>query len=114
MHTILRHFAFLIASIVACIALTGCNTYMLPGKVIRGQQSDIQLVYAGDERLKEPGVASVDLRVTRDPTTLNRHLVARTSSSPAGEFTLMMDEFGTGWMQEQWLLQAVGAGYQNA
>ena len=56
----------------------------------------------------------MDVRVTRDPTTMNRHLVGRASSSAGGEFTLIMDEFGTGWMQEQWLLQALAGGYQNA
>jgi hypothetical protein len=114
MHTILRPPFTLTVVLLACAALSGCNSYMLQGKVIRGAQSDIQLVYAGDERLKEPGVSGVDIRVTRDATTLNRHLVGRTTSSGAGEFTLLMDEFGTGWMQEQWLLQTVAAGYQNA
>jgi hypothetical protein len=104
----------MLAITFALAVLSGCNTYMLQGKVIRCAQSDIQLVYAGDERLQEPGVPSVDLRITRDPNSLNRHLVGRTSSSASGEFTILMDEFGTGWMQEQWLLQAIAAGFQNA
>ena len=99
---------------LACVYLTGCNAYMLPGKVVSGPQSSVQLVYAGDERLKEKGIGSVDVRITRDPTTLNRHLVGRTSSNAEGEFTIMMDEFGTGWMQEQWQVQAIAAGFQNA
>jgi hypothetical protein len=114
MNTFLRTTTLLATLALLGLWLGGCNTYMLQGKVVRGAQSGIQLVYAGDERLKEQGVDGADVRITRDPDTLNRHLVGRTRSNASGEFTIMMDEFGTGWMQEQWMLQAIAQGYQNA
>jgi hypothetical protein len=103
---------------VLLIALTGtlpgCNAYMLQGKVVRGDVSDVQLVYAGDERLNAPGAENVEVRISRDADTLNRHLVGRTRTDASGVFTIVMDEFGTGWMQEKWLIEAVGPGFQNA
>ena len=102
------------ASLLALMLLSGCSAYMLQGKVVRGEVSDIELVYAGDERLSGPAAGGVEVRVTRDPTTMNRKLVGRTRSDAGGEFVIIMEDFGTGWMQEQWLVQAVGPGYQNA
>jgi hypothetical protein len=101
--------------LVAAIALlNGCSAYVLQGKVVRGQASAIELVYAGDERLAGPAAGGVEVRVTRDPTTMNRKLVGHTRSDAGGEFVIIMEDFGTGWMQEQWLVQAVAPGYQNA
>jgi hypothetical protein len=96
------------------LTLCGCNAYVLQGKVVRGSVSDVQLVYAGDERLDGEPVNAAEVRITRDPTKPNRHLVGRSRTDAGGDFTLVMDEFGTGWMQEQWLVQGVAQGFINA
>ncbi len=98
----------------ALVVLSGCGSYMLKGRVVRGDFSSVELVYADDARLQQPGVNGVEVRITRDPTTLNRYLAGQARSNPAGDFTLVMNEFGTGWMKEHWLVQGVVGGYQNA
>lgn len=100
--------------IAAMLTLSGCNAYMLRGKVIRGEVPSVELVYAGDERLEQTAVSGVEVRITRDPNNPNRHLVGQARSDASGGFTVVMDEFGTGWMQESWLVQAHVPGYQNA
>lgn len=109
----LRHIATAALVVIACIA-AGCNSYGLQGKVVRGAASSVQLVYPDDERLKALAVANAEVRINRDPNTLNRHLVGQARSDGGGEFTIVMSEFGTGWMEEQWLVQSVCPGYQNA
>ena len=107
----LSAFAFLVS---LAFAFVGCHAYVLQGKVVRGTASDVQLVYPDDERLKAAAADNVEVRITRDPTTLNRHLVGRTRTGAGGDFSIIMDEFGTGWMSEKFLVQAVGSGFQNA
>jgi len=109
-------FVLMTLALLGCtLTLPGCNSYVLQGRVVRGVASEVQLVYASDERLKaQGGVDNVEVRISRDPTTLNRHLVGHSRSGGGGDFTIIMGEFGTGWMQEQWLVQAVAAGFGNA
>lgn len=113
-HPSLCRTLFAVLYTIASCCLTGCNAYMLQGKVVRGPESSIQLVYAGDERLDLPAVGNAEVRITRDPTNPNRHLVGQARSNPGGDFTIVMEEFGTGWMEEQWLVQGIGPGFQNA
>lgn len=105
---------FVIVLLFGVSLLAGCNGYVLQGKVIRGSASEIQLVYSSDERLTQPAVEGAEIRVTRDPESLNRHLVGQARSNAGGEFTIIMSEFGTGWMQEKWLVQGMSNGFANA
>lgn len=100
--------------LMTLLSLGGCNAYVLQGQVVRGAASAVELVYAGDERLSAPPVGGVQVRVTRDPLTMNRKLAGSARTDAGGDFTIIMDGFGTGWMQEQWLVQAVAPGHQNA
>ncbi len=110
---IVRMLPFIVMALAA-IALGGCNAYMIQGKVVRGESSGVALVYEGDERLDLPGVPNAEVRIVREPTNPNRHLVGQAHSGPSGEITVIMDEFGTGWMEETWLVQSQAGGFQNA
>jgi hypothetical protein len=114
MHALIRRCVPYLALVVLALTLSGCGSYMLQGKVVRGDVSGIQLVYPNDERLQAAAVASVDVRLTRDPTTPNRRMLGHARSDAKGEFTIIMSEFGTGWMQEKWLVQGVAPGFNNA
>lgn len=97
----------------AGLFMPGCG-YTLRGKVVRGQVSSIEMVHEIDQRLQQPAVANVEVRVIRDPANLNRHVVGQTRSGGEGDFSTSLGDFGAGWMQEQWLIQARQSGYQNA
>ena len=94
-------------------ALPGCG-YTLHGKVMRGDTSAIDLIHDIDPRHKEQGLANVEVVVRRDPKDPNPQLVGRTRTDAAGNFALKINEFGAGWMEEQWLVQARLANHQNA
>lgn len=104
-----------IVLLVLMLALPACGGYTLRGKVIRGDFNDIQLVHETDPRVHAmaPGLLNAEILVKRDPNTLNTKLVGRTRSGSDGNFSLSISEFGAGWMDEQWLVQAVLSGYQN-
>lgn len=114
MNTFLRRIAPILAFALCALALPGCGSYVLHGKVVRGSVSSIQLVMPGDERLNAPAISGADVRVIRDPNTPNRQQVGQNRTDPAGEVAIVMSAFGTGWMEEQWLVQAFAPGYQNA
>ena len=104
----------ILAMVSVCWLLTGCNAYTLRGKVVRGSYSDIEVVHESDERLQQPGIAGAEVLVHRDPNKPNRYLVGRTRTNTGGEFTLLLNEFGAGWMEEQWRVQTIHRGNQNA
>jgi hypothetical protein len=97
--------------------LGGCNTYTLKGKVVRGETSSVELVHEMDPRIRAVapgGVGNVDVRVYRDPDTMNKKLSGRERTETDGMFSIGLGDFGAGWMQEQWLIQAACTGYANA
>jgi hypothetical protein len=100
--------------LAAVSTISGCGGYTLRGKVVRGSVSSIEMVHEVDERLKAPGIANAEVRVLRDPNTLNRHLAGQTRSGGEGHFATSIPDFGAGWMQEQWLVQCTLSGHQNA
>lgn len=103
-----------VALLAAASALTGCGGYTLRGKVVQGTTSGFELVHEIDQRLKGPGIHNAEVMVRRDPRSLHPQLVGRDRSDSTGDFTISIDEFGAGWMEEQWLVQAGVTGYQNA
>ena len=99
---------------LGALAAGGCGGYGLYGKVVRGEVSDVELLYATDPRLDAQGIPNAEVLVHRDPDSLGRYVAGRDRTGTTGDFTILMDEFGAGWMQEEWLVQASKAGYQNA
>jgi len=104
---------FMMALLTVVFALSGCG-YTLRGKVVRGDSSRIELIHEIDQRLKQPGLGNVEVVVRRNPKSPNPEMVGRTRSDAGGEFAAGLKDFGAGWMQEQWLVQARLTGYQNA
>lgn len=103
-----------IASVLMiAFALPGCG-YTLTGKVLRGDASGVDLIHDIDQRHKQQGLANVEVVVRRNPKDARPELVGRTRTDAAGNFSMNIKEFGAGWMEEQWLVQARLAGYQNA
>jgi hypothetical protein len=99
--------------VLSVLALTGCG-YKLQGKVVRGEQSGIELVHVIDQRLKQTGLSNVEVLVRRDPKSMNPTLAGKDRTNASGDFSIGIDEFGAGWMDEQWQVRAGMHGHQNA
>ncbi len=99
---------------LALFAAPGCSTYVIQGKAIEGEGSDMSFVEPGDPRLDEPGISGVRLSVERDPGSLGAKVVANEVSGAAGEFSIPLSAFGAGWMVEEWRIHAVRGGFQTA
>ena len=94
--------------------LSGCNSYVLHGKVIAGPISRMAFVGADDNRLGEVGMSGVQVTLRRDPGRLSTYLAASPITDLDGNFSLAVNEFGAGWMEEAWLLVARKPGFENA
>ena len=94
--------------------LTGCSSYVIQGKVVAGPVSDMTFVAQDDMRLGKAGMSDVRVTLRRDPDRLSTHVVASVTTGAGGNFSLRVDEFGAGWMEEQWLLVARKGGFRNA
>ena len=94
-------------------ALAGCRGYVLQGKVIRGFTDAMSVVSADDDRFGEAGVPNVKVTVHRDPDRLAIHLAGSGLSDSTGAFAVDIGEFGTGWMDEEWLVTATRPGFQT-
>lgn len=92
----------------------GCASYTLEGRVVRGDFGDVMFVDPDrDPYAEAPGIPGVAIRVIRDPDRLSRKVAAGGRSGPSGDLSIPIGEFGAGWMQELWLVQASRAGYET-
>lgn len=93
---------------------TGCSSYVIKGTVISGPVSDIFFVESNDSRLREPPLTTVRITVDRNPDDLSRQMAGTDISDAHGRFVITLDEFGTGWMDEVWLIRATKGGFKTA
>jgi hypothetical protein len=113
MNALIRHGFNAVAVLAVLAFLPGCG-YTLRGKVVHGEVSSVEMVHEIDPRLKQPGIANVETLVRHDPKDRDSQLVARARTNAAGEFSMPIREYGAGWMQQDWLVQARHAGFHNA
>ena len=95
-------------------AMSGCQGgggYRLEGKVVTGGYSMMEFVPADDPRLQERGIGNVKLVIHRDGNKSWPKWVADGTSAPSGMINIPINEFGAGWMIEQWLIEAFKPGY---
>lgn len=96
----------LLAAAAVCGAIAGC-AYRVEGKVVAGDADFVTIVDADDPRLAMPGVDGARIAFIRDPQRLDRRLAANGVSGAEGEISIPIDAFGAGWLEEQWLVQAI-------
>jgi hypothetical protein len=95
--------------------LGGCSTYELRGLVVQGDgASQVSLVSSGDARLENFPVKGVLVELLRDPDAPWHSVVASATSDENGAFVLRVSEFGTGWMDERWMIRATARATQDA
>ncbi len=111
---ILRPLAAALA-VGAGLGSAGCKDYSIQGRVLETGSDTVSMV-PQDSLLLEDGTPVSGARVLlfRDPDSLNRTEVATTVADRAGRFTLKVGAFGTGWMDERWLIQVRRGGYTGA
>lgn len=101
-------------ALLPMLVLVGCGTYTLEGRAIVGPFSGVELVEPDDPRLQEAGVSGVAIEVVRDPESLGRKAVARTTTSGSGAIRLSIGEFGAGFLEESWELRVLRGGEEYA
>ena len=91
----------------------GCSTYVLRGTVVQGEFAAMTFVNPGDPRLSDSPIINVRISVDRDPDTLGRQMVGTDLTDARGRFMIPLDQFGAGWMDEEWLIRAFKPGYES-
>ncbi|MCA9290445.1 MAG: hypothetical protein KDA25_04905 [Phycisphaerales bacterium] len=99
---------------VLLIVTGGCSSgYTLSGRVVRTDSAYATFVDASDSRLEAPGLAGASVRIYRDPETINRSLAGRATTDADGNFTIVLPQFGVGWMEETWHIVISRSQYGN-
>ena len=77
----------------------GCSApYTLRGKVIPGNISYSLVVGNADERLDDPGIGGVKIRLVSDPDKLKREIMGETITKSDGTFEIPFETVGAGLM----------------
>lgn len=104
-----RGFARLVGLLVLVSAtagsLMGCGGYAFKGRVIAGSYPSVEFVPAGDDRAQGSGLPGATIELIRDPDSLSAETVGRGSTDGQGNFSIPVDAFGAGWLEEDWLLR---------
>ena len=107
----------LLCLLAALTAAPGCTSmsggYVLQGKAIEGDYSTMTFVGVDDSQLGALPVAYANISVYRDAGEPNQRLVATGRTDGAGAIHIPINEFGTGWMEETWLIQVVKPGFET-
>jgi hypothetical protein len=91
-----------------CSAAGGCSGYEVRGRVVYGDFGGlVTVVDEDDPRLRGEGVGNARITIIRDPGRLNARQVATGVSEADGDFVIPLSEFGAGWLEETWRVQAV-------
>lgn len=101
-----------LSAMFAGVMLAGGCAYTLEGRALEGHGSIDVTDSSGGDSLGKP-VAGVRIELIRDPDTGNRAQVASAVSGSDGRFKLVVDAFGAGWMEEEWVVRASRSGYSN-
>jgi hypothetical protein len=111
------HHARTIASalLLTCLLLTACQggPYTIRGRAVEGTFSSVEFVDAEYVGLNGRGVPGAKIIIVRDGDKGWAKHVAEARSSGDGTIEIPIQEFGAGWMIEQWLVQVERPGYQT-
>ena len=103
------------AGAIALVAmLSGCG-YHLSGRVVEGGFDSVDMLPRSQaEDVGGAPVAGAMVELYRDPQTPKRKLVGTARTDDRGEFTMVLQDFGAGWMEERWLVRIRRNGYRGA
>lgn len=103
------------AGALALVAvLSGCG-YQLSGRVVEGGFDGIDMLPRSQaEDVGGAPVAGAMVELYRDPQTPKRKLVGTARTDDRGEFVMVLQDFGAGWMEERWLVRIRRNGFKGA
>lgn len=100
--------AVVLLGLAFAAASVGCGGYAVKGRVVTGSFDGlVTLVDEDDPRLRGEGVGNARITIVRDPGRLNARRVATGVSESDGDFSIPLSEFGAGWLDEEWRVEAV-------
>ncbi len=100
-------------AVVTLLAGCGGGGYVMHGKVVRGPDGFMSFVAADDDGLNATGIPGVKIEGFRDPDHPAQHRVGKAMTGHDGTFTLALDEFGSGWMAEDWEIRCSRRQFSN-
>lgn len=101
-------------ALVLLAMLSGCG-YQLSGRVVEGGFDGVDMLPRSQaEDVGGAPVAGAMIEIYRDPQTPKRKLVGTARTDDRGEFTLVLQDFGAGWMEERWLVRVRRNGFKGA
>ncbi|MFG0275600.1 MAG: carboxypeptidase-like regulatory domain-containing protein [Phycisphaerales bacterium] len=103
-----------LALVLVAFTLTGCNSYVLQGRVIAGDISYVAVVDGDDPRLDAPGIPGASLRLETDPSRISREVVGETTSGADGTFRIPFKKVGGGVLMYDVGVTVRRDGYQPA
>lgn len=98
---------------IAAIISGGCESFVIQGKVVQGSISTMNFVSHENKGLDIVGLAGAKITVYRNPDSLSTKVAGTAISDDQGRFVIKLDDFGAGWMIEQWNIIAQKRGYAN-
>lgn len=103
------------AGALALVAvLSGCG-YHLSGRVVEGGFDGIDMLPRSQaEDVAGAPVAGAMVELYRDPQSPKRKLVGTARTDDRGDFTMVLQDFGAGWMEERWLVRIRRNGFKGA
>jgi hypothetical protein len=110
----IRSLAATIALFVVALALPGCNSYTLEGRVVAGDISYAAVVDGDDPRLADQGISGASIRLETDPNRLSREVVGETVTSSDGSFRIPFKKVGGGVLMYDVGITVRRDGYQPA
>jgi len=114
MQVFVRRFAAAAILLSVLAVQSGCGGYRIEGVVQRGDYGDLFFVdRAATERDSAETISGAEIRLHRDAGRPNQRLVATGRSDDNGRVVLALEQFGAGWMEEQWLIQVMRRGYET-
>jgi hypothetical protein len=101
-------------AIALVVVMSGCG-YHLSGRVVEGGFDSIDMLPRSQADAADGApVAGATIELYRDPQTPKRKLVGTGRSDERGEFTIVLQDFGAGWMEERWLVRIRRNGFKGA
>jgi hypothetical protein len=103
------------AGALALVAvLSGCG-YHLSGRVVEGGFDSVDMLPRSQaEDVGGAPVAGASIELYRDPQSPKRRLVGTARTDDRGDFTIVLQDFGAGWMEERWLVRIRRNGFRGA
>jgi len=103
--------------LLSMLALTGCSSYQIQGRVIRGPVAAVTIVDGDDPRLSEPnmtgGGATIQATLQPDTPTETMDLGTHTTDGQ-GRFSIPVNAFGSGFLEYEAQLVGRREGNQGA